>query len=270
MAPQDAARDRIRSQPSTIYREFQILYHPDSREWSFLPGPGAPRAYYRAQFSTRDAIDELLAAGSVREQRRGPVPLRTEPRTAEPPRVTGSDVGAMLGAVELPRTDVHLLGAGSKVSIRTFRVPLEPWDGPLPERFGLVPNKNPYLSDGAATYPELVVVGLFRAASWDARWRKNFGGAAWWSGLGIETPLTLPADQLFQDLQQAAYRLAREIGLPAVGGGAWDVLAWRDREFLFAEVKGAHEPMTRSQRVWLEAALRVGVPLSSFVVVRYS
>lgn len=53
------AENRSRSRPSTTYKGFDILYHPDSWEWSFVPEPGGERVYLGAQLSARRAIDRL-------------------------------------------------------------------------------------------------------------------------------------------------------------------------------------------------------------------
>lgn len=54
--------NRKRSRHSMLYRGFEILWHPDSWEFSYIPLPKADRVYLGAQFSVRAAIDEQLDA----------------------------------------------------------------------------------------------------------------------------------------------------------------------------------------------------------------
>ncbi len=59
-----------RSQLSTVYRGFDIDWHPDSWEFSFV-APSGERLFARAQFSARREIDRLLDGSGVEERRRG-------------------------------------------------------------------------------------------------------------------------------------------------------------------------------------------------------
>lgn len=54
------AESRARSRPSMMYRGFEILYHPDSWEWSFVPSSAGKRIYLGAQSSARREIDRML------------------------------------------------------------------------------------------------------------------------------------------------------------------------------------------------------------------
>ena len=53
--------------------------------------------------------------------------------------------------------------------------------------------------------------------------------------------------------------------------GTWDVFCWRDGKYLFAESKRfGHDKFRRSQLEWLEAALSLGLPLDSFLIVEWT
>jgi hypothetical protein len=264
--------NRIRSQHSMFYRGFEISYHPDSWEFSFEPGLDHDRVFLGAQFSIRNAIDRLLApadgpsssAGHVQRPRSPVIKAAGDGRT-----LTHSRLARLLDAKELEAKPVLLPASGKPVSVSTFRRVLAPWTGELPTGFGSVPQKAAIEVEGSATYPELAVVAHLLTQGWNARWRKNFGGAAWWIGLGSEKELTAPADYVFDKVQDVARALAARLQWDWRDAGVWDVLAWRGRKFVFIELKGRTEGMKDNQRLWLEAALGVGVPLSSFAILRY-
>lgn len=180
----------------------------------------------------------------------------------------GSAIARLLGGADDGTVAISLPDHGT-VEIRRIRKRMQPWGGPLPAGFGLVPNKIAVDVDGVCAYPELAVVAGFRAHGWDARWRKNFGGSGWWLAIGDDEAMPRPANSDVTRITDRARGIAAARGRTFRCGGIWDVLAWRDRKFLFVEVKGK-EPFNKNQLIWLEAALDLQVPVEAFAVVRYA
>ena len=53
--------------------------------------------------------------------------------------------------------------------------------------------------------------------------------------------------------------------------GCWDVFCWKGDRQVFAEAKWqGHDRIRETQRRWLEAALAIGLPIESFLVVEWS
>jgi len=132
------------------------------------------------------------------------------------------------------------------------------------------PNK-PVLKFGRRrTWAEFVVLGLLERDGWSGRWIKNWSGPRrpriqFCSAIGQESLITDPAAAaMFAALDE-------EAGHPQ--GGIWDIFAWRGDEYLVIESKqyrrsdNLHDD--QSQLAWLEACVRVGLPLDSFALVRY-
>jgi Holliday junction resolvase len=54
-------------------------------------------------------------------------------------------------------------------------------------------------------------------------------------------------------------------------GGCFDVLAWRDNQFIFLEAKRKyHDKIRDTQRRWIEAAISTGVASDKLIVVEWS
>ena len=70
--------------------------------------------------------------------------------------------------------------------------------------------------DGAAVYPEFAIVRRLEAAGWEAAWRKNWHGAAFWTDIGTLARVPDSVLAVFDSVAREA------------GAGAWDILAWKD------------------------------------------
>lgn len=130
------------------------------------------------------------------------------------------------------------------------------------------PNK-PVLKFGRRrTWAEFVVLGLLERDGWLGRWVKNWSGPGrprvqFCSSIGQEAEITNPAAAaMFAALDERA-------GHPQ--GGIWDIFAWRGDDYLIIESKqqGGSDNLKPNQLAWLEACVRVGLPLDSFALVRY-
>jgi hypothetical protein len=171
------------------------------------------------------------------------------------------ELAELLGAAECPATTVMLPGSGEPVDVPTLRRRECRWNGPTDASFRSVPNKPPLEFSGEPSWAEIILVKLLERGGWQAVWVKNWGGRAFWRDVGGPAT-TLPAAPaaLFSTIENCM----------ASRGGCWDVLAWRGLEFLFIESKQRGRDRLRPmQLAWLESALGVGTPLSSFAVVEW-
>jgi hypothetical protein len=132
------------------------------------------------------------------------------------------------------------------------------WTGPLPPSFGSVPNKPALDLDGAPVYPELLVVQLLERAGWGAAWRKNWGGTAYWRA--IRDPIS-PPPLVLTILEQVSRQAGHDT--------PWDIVAWRGRELrlLVSRVDEGTQRVSAYLANWLDAALRMGIPLACFAIV---
>jgi hypothetical protein len=124
-----------------------------------------------------------------------------------------------------------------------------------------VPGKPAFDFDGTPTWVEFIVLRLLERAGWEGVWVKNFnGGRAFWRDICQPVELPAIAAARFRQIEASAGRTS----------GCWDVFAWKGEEVLFAESKRLRsDKLNDNQLNWLAAALRVGVPLSSFAVVEW-
>lgn len=173
------------------------------------------------------------------------------------PSPAGTSLADALAPAELTLTTIDLPPPRGQVSLSVYRRSETRWMGALPSTFGSVPNKVALDLDGAPTYPELLVVQRLERAGWGAAWRKNWGGTAFWRS--IREPITPPA------LPMA---ILEQVSRQAGHDTPWDIIAWRGRELRLLVSR-----TDEGQRVgaylanWLDAALRMGIPLGCFAIV---
>jgi hypothetical protein len=132
------------------------------------------------------------------------------------------------------------------------------------------PNK-PVLKFGRRrTWAEFVVLGLLERDGWSGRWVKNWSGR---TRPRVQFCRAIGQEARIRDRAAAAMfaALDEEAGHPQ--GGIWDIFAWRGDDYLIIESKqykrNDNLDDDPSQLVWLEACIRVGLPLDSFALVRY-
>jgi hypothetical protein len=177
------------------------------------------------------------------------------PRIAAP----GFSLADALAASEVHSVFVDLPSSRARVEVPAF-VRLETrWKGQLPSTFGSVPNKDAFAFDGAPIYPELLVVKLLERGGWTAAWRKNWGGLAYWRDIREPiTPPPLPLTILDQVSRQAGHEVP------------WDIIAWRGRELrLLVSRVNSGQRVSAYLANWLDAALRMGIPLGCFAIVEH-
>lgn len=118
--------------------------------------------------------------------------------------------------------------------------------------------------DGESFYPELALVQLLKNSGFDAVWIDSYRGK-FWDGMSVERQLP--------DAMRSAYEsILRENG--GRRGGFWDVMAWKESEFVFIELKQntaeCKDRISEKQRNWLQAALRAGFAESCFFVCEWN
>lgn len=135
------------------------------------------------------------------------------------------------------------------------------WTGLAPkDRYGGKP-----LLDfkGEMVFAELAILRLFERAGWQGRWVDGYRGKYRVGYWGDDTTKDLPPQQ------QAVLDAIR--AKTGSRGGCFDVLCWRAGQTVFAEAKWkAHDRIRASQRRWLEAALGLGIPAGSFLIVEWA
>lgn len=163
-----------------------------------------------------------------------------------------------LGELVTP-TDVVL-----PVSIRPFPVVTflrreTRWAGIVPPALLSPPNKPALEFEGQPMWHEFIVLALLKRDGWDGVWTKNFGGAAFWTGPGVEKAIPSKAMETFEGLKKIVGK-----------GGSWDVFAWRDEGLLFVESKQrAKDKLRENQLRWLESGLQADCQIG-FAIAEYT
>ena len=154
-----------------------------------------------------------------------------------------------------------LLPAGRIVDVPKATPSFSVWSGEQPaDRYG----KKPILNfEGRMAFPELAILWDLQKSGWNGVWvdtyRRQFR-IDYWNAAPVELP---------DEAQALLNRISS-----ARGGkhrGTWDVFCWQGNEYLFAESKWkSHDWLRPAQLEWLDAALSINLPLSSFLIVEWS
>ena len=135
---------------------------------------------------------------------------------------------------------------------------------------------------GEHLFGEIAILRLLEMDGWSGRWVNNYGGSKFltsWDPDGPNKDQThVPIEE--QEARELLARVFCKNGQKY--GGCWDIFAWKDRQYLFAEAKAqrkerASSPRygdlpTENQGKWLKTALDLEDPqleLSSFVFVQW-
>lgn len=179
--------------------------------------------------------------------------------------ISSTDLAGILGTEARPDVVVQLPQSGREVSIRVQLRRETRHADPVPRAASCwAPNKPSIDFQGRPTFPEFVLVRLLEDAGWGARWIKNWaGGREFCADSDRAAELPLVAAEMFSAIHESAAELR--------GSGSWDVFAWRADEFLFIESKQhrSSDRLNDNQRIWLEAALHIGISAKSFAIIEY-
>lgn len=181
------------------------------------------------------------------------------PRRPEPSPILDAPLTAALGASVVMPATIHLPSSRRDVQVPAYVRTEVSWTDELPRTFAVIPNKRAYALDGLAYYPELLVVRLLERAGWGAAWRKTWGGEAYWRDINeVASPSPL------------ALTIVEQVNRQAGHAGSWDIVAWRGRELrLLSSRRAGAERVSSFLAEWLEAALRMGIPLGCFALVEH-
>jgi hypothetical protein len=146
---------------------------------------------------------------------------------------------------------------------RVYQVPLirttfQPWAGAPVPNYGGKPIID---SGGRPLFAELAALERFRADGWVGVWvdsyRRKYRDAM--PPATVQPPA--PHVAILDHIRARTGRM----------GGAWDLFAWRGADYLFVELKRERKDrIKKSQEEFLEAALDLGFPLDSFLVVAWA
>ena len=115
---------------------------------------------------------------------------------------------------------------------------------------------------GKPQFAELGILQIFKRDGWDGVWVDTYHGkfrTQYWP----KDSKALPAKH--NHLLNCIYEVAKS------EYGCWDVFCWKDENYIFAESKRCKKDKIKdTQRTWLRAALKCGVPVESLMIVEWS
>ena len=150
------------------------------------------------------------------------------------------------------------LPSGRSVSIPKTTPKFDLWRETVPfDRYG---NKPVLSFDRQPLFAELVILRTLEGDGWTGAWVDTYRRCF---RREVSAKVELP-----QDIAAQLKGIHAKTGSR---GGCFDVVAWRDRQILFAESKWADRDQIRSSQLrWLEAALSSGFEPESFLIVEWS
>jgi hypothetical protein len=163
------------------------------------------------------------------------------------------------------------LPSGATVSVGIATPTFQRWTGAPPANtFGGKPLVD---TGGRPEFAELAILRCFERAGWVGRWLESYAARGNRPHSFLEWQDCKLRDQVEAPIaDEGAVRLMERIARAAGGvSGWWDVLAWKNGRYVFAEAKQSRKDAIReNQKRWLETALQCGCVEEDFVVVEWS
>jgi hypothetical protein len=153
-----------------------------------------------------------------------------------------------------------LLPSGEFVQIQKATPTFTVWKGDrVHDNYG---GKNILEYNGQPAFAELIVLKNFLIEGWTGVWVDTFRSrylTDYWPAK--EVKLVREADELLKSIYQDA----------SSRKGCWDVFCWKDNSFIFIECKAKGKDVIRGSQIkWLASAIKIGLPLSFFLIVEWS
>jgi len=159
--------------------------------------------------------------------------------------------------------EAFIFPSGIRVEVARATPQFSVWTGvPPASTYG---RKSVVDHDGRPAFAELSILWHLQAEGWGGAWVTHGGNRLIFRVGLMDVP---PTEAVPAPLRRLLADIQAERGTTA---GVWDVCCWRDGVFRFAEAKrGGRDRIRADQVLWLEAALRRGVPLDAFTVVEWT
>ena len=137
-------------------------------------------------------------------------------------------------------------------------------------------NKPLALVNERPAFAEIAILRAFEFDGWEGRWIDNYPlpptfRKDYWDRSGEKLTRTESHFALPPHIESLYVAICERAG-DKRGGGAWDIIAWRDDEIAFAEAKRrkSGDWIKEPQLRWLTAAIDLGVPHESMLFVEWS
>ena len=175
--------------------------------------------------------------------------------------MTQPDIASALENAIATEPEVFALDSGGTISIAKCFIRFKPWTGkPIANTYG---GKAVLDSDREPVFAELAILRLLQKHGFDGVWVDSYR-LKFLKSLSVECALP--------DHAQAIYdRIVAANG--GRHGGCWDVLAWKQDQFVFIESKqkskGYKDSITDTQKRWLQAALKIGFDSACFLICEW-
>jgi hypothetical protein len=168
-----------------------------------------------------------------------------------------------------PSYTTRILSDGTAIELERWTLRFPPAqpdrlpDGVSKKTYTVKPLVTPF---NTALFGELAIVECLERDGWSGVWVDTFHGSElFWRGM--------PHTSLRVDLSEESEALEIYRGVLAEHGkrgGFFDVLAWREGEFLFIEYKGKGDRPNNNESSWIAAVLRLGIRPEQLLIGEYA
>ncbi len=170
-----------------------------------------------------------------------------------------------------PTTTEPFIVNGKETDIPKCIVTFEQWHGdPVKETFG---GKPIVVFNNKPMFAEMAIMQNFISDGWQARWIETYGKSKTspihlsdWKDDKYKTQIHDPI--VDKEILKLLEVVAKQNGNNY--HGCWDVLAWKEDRFIFAESKRTKKDNIRtSQTNWLTAGINAGLNINNFLIVQW-
>jgi hypothetical protein len=152
------------------------------------------------------------------------------------------------------------LSSGKTIRVPSSHCVLERWRGkPIRDTYG---NKPVLKFRGRPVFAEIAILRMLQRAGWNGVWVDTYRRR-------FRQNFSRHLHKLPPHAQELYDRICRLNGDKTAG--CFDVFAWKGKNYLFVEAKRrGKDSIRKTQRKWISAALRAGVPLKSLLIYEWS
>jgi hypothetical protein len=165
-----------------------------------------------------------------------------------------------LGATKID-TEIFKIPNANTIAVAKYHFIFPEWQ--TENTFDNYNGKSILNCDGEPVFAELFILRLLERQGFEGVWVDTYRNKFWKKFPSLSEPVSL--DTKLHDVYKKIYSFKS-----GRKSGCFDVMAYKDNQFIFVELKRSKKDSIRhSQIEWLEAALKAGFNINCFIIAEW-